>query len=360
MLRAAARGVIPKGLRERFWQARAALQLRVERWKYGPRLLRNYLYDLSRFHTYSSARGATRTREQLAARITMEYHKLEKGMALPAPRPDFGTRTANLVRTHRQTYLNEYGEAPCCDIALQVLFQYRDFLVTANPEPRSKAVDRQIAAINGLEAPAADKEPCFHGGTLRITDPIPEVNFTAFEGFARQRHSVRQFADRPIEPELIRQAIDLARFTPSVCNRQSGRVYVFHDPERRDRVLACQNGNAGFGDTAGAVLIVAADTSCFTTVGERNQGWVDGGLFAMSLVYALHAQGLGTCFLNWSAEHDRDRQLRAAADIRPEDMVITLLAVGHMPPELDVASSARRPLEDFIRSDDSTTPATGH
>ena len=82
---------------------------------------------------------------------------------------------------------------------------------------------------------------------------------------------------------------------------------------------------------------------------ERNQCWIDGGLFAMSLVLGLHAQGLGTCFLNWSKSSPRDRAMRALLKLPPEEVIIVLVAVGHLPDTLEVARSARPPLDSVRR-----------
>src|SRR5690606_31318797 len=62
------------------------------------------------------------------------------------------------------------------------------------------------------------------------------------------RRSVRQFSDHPVSRELIIEAIRLARLCPSVCNRQTVKVYVYTNPDKRAEVLSFQDGNAGFGD----------------------------------------------------------------------------------------------------------------
>lgn len=97
--------------------------------------------------------------------------------------------------------------------------------------------------------------------------------------------------------------------------------------------MSYQNGNSGFGHTVPALFVITSDMRIFEKSGERNQGWVDGGLFAMALVYALHALGLGACMLNWSQDHDQDDALRAAFEI-PDDLL--------------VAQSPRRPVGDVF------------
>ena len=125
-------------------------------------------------------------------------------------------------------------------------------------------------------------------------------------------------------------------------------MYVYLAEEDKKQVLSCQGGNAGFGETVKGVLVVTTDTSRFFSVGERNQCWIDGGLFSMSLVYALHSLGLGSCCLNWSVEKDTDQKLRRITGIPQSEVVIMMIGVGHLPEKLVVARSMRKPLETIL------------
>ena len=171
--------------------------------------------------------------------------------------------------------------------------------------------------------------------------------FREQEGVDAMR-GVSGFEGRRNLVELIERAVRMAQRTPSVCNRQPWKAYAFTDPEQRKNLLSFQNGNRGFGDGAAQLLVVTSDLQHFTSVGERYQGWIDGGLFAMSLVHALHALGLGACMLNWSVTRETDAAMRAAAGIPDSELVIMMVAVGHLPERLRVAFSARKPLSDVL------------
>src|SRR3546814_8739546 len=81
---------------------------------------------------------------------------------------------------------------------------------------------------------------------------------------------------------------------------QASYVYCLQSREIIDRALSLQNGNRGFGHEIPCLLILCTDLSAFDTAGERYQHWIDGGMFSMSLVWALHALGYSSCCLNWS------------------------------------------------------------
>src|SRR3546814_17345465 len=76
------------------------------------------------------------------------------------------------------------------------------------------------------------------------------------------------------------------------------------------------------------LLILCTDLSAFDTAGERYQHWIDGGMFSMSLVWALHALGYSSCCLNWRKTPSEDRKIRKMSPIRPEHRILKLPEVG--------------------------------
>ena len=98
----------------------------------------------------------------------------------------------------------------------------------------------------------------------------------------------------------------------------------------------------------GVVLLVTVDLRQFDLIGERNQGWIDGGLFAMSLVYALHAASLGTCMLNWSEDCKSDKRIRGAFKIPDHEIIITMIGAGHVPHKFEVTASPTPNVEEVL------------
>ena len=136
--------------------------------------------------------------------------------------------------------------------------------------------------------------------------------------------------------------------TPSVCNRQPWRVHAYYDRETIEKVLECQNGNRGFGQLIPCVLLVSVDLSCFEGSIERYQSWIDGGMFSMTLIYALHALSLGAVALNWSASAEQDIRLRNTVPFPDSERIIMLVGVGH--PEVSYLApvSQRRDVSEIL------------
>jgi nitroreductase len=106
---------------------------------------------------------------------------------------------------------------------------------------------------------------------------------------------------------------------------------------------------------AAHVLLVTADLRTFVSSGERNQAFIDGGLYAMSLMYALQARGIASCPLNLGLSFLMDRALRKAAKLPPNENLIMMIAIGYPPDELAIAASARVPTDAMLRFHDLKT-----
>lgn len=86
------------------------------------------------------------------------------------------------------------------------------------------------------------------------------------------------------------------------------------DPEKIATALKIQGGFNGYGMPP-VLLLITSDIRAFMNNGERNEPFVDGGLFSMSLLYALEAYGLAACPLNAMFSLSQDRQTRALLHI---------------------------------------------
>jgi nitroreductase len=71
----------------------------------------------------------------------------------------------------------------------------------------------------------------------------------------------RRFTEEPVAPEILRRALDNARFAPSGGNRQGWRVVVVRDAERRRalRDLYVPSWNAYMEQTGGAQMLRSPD-----------------------------------------------------------------------------------------------------
>ncbi|GGD95778.1 hypothetical protein GCM10011390_13220 [Aureimonas endophytica] len=328
----AARPAAPLGARSQpealRWRTRLAL---------AARLVRNLAYDGGRLWRHSFLTGAA-GREQRRGRMRMDAHFLEYGMSMRDPRRGFGLDRVHRLIDDLERSLESHGPDATTEIMQRTLDAYLAFNADATVD--LDWLRRRLAAL------APQPATGLRGGSETVTrEAIQRDGMIDFLAFAESRHSIRQYAPGPVAPEKIERAVRAAQQSPSSCNRQTCRAYVWTDPALVRRVLALQSGNRGFGAEIAGVAVVASDLSHWGGPDERYQGWVDAGMFAMSLAYGLHAEGLGAVMLNWGEEHKRDKELLALAGLPDSTLVATMIGFGNLPDRLVVPVSQREPLE---------------
>ena len=301
-------------------------------------------YDARRYRKFSSSVTSLDGKHNLAAMITERYHSIEKGLSLPSPRKGFGSRALSDLLKLTGEYRKKYGEDGLTETVSAVLAAYLEFnssLGTPREDiPFLGEIELLISEL-GTATFTAGTRPVVKGDVLRAVDGV-DLNF--FES----RYSVRQFSDMPVSREDIEFATLAAQKSPAVCNRQFGKIYAYTDPAEIARLLSIQGGANGFGDGLTGLAIVTTNLRSYWNDGQRNQAWVDGGLFAMSFMLGLHARGLGAVALNWSKGPGRDQLLRAEADIPQDEVIIMFVGFGNLRDEFRVASSPRLPLDQAL------------
>lgn len=308
------------------------------------RILENYLYDMSRYIIHSASLNHEKTRLNLHGRLVHAYHNIEKGLSLKKPRIGFGKDKVVYLLDLIKKYTTKYGWDSSAAVAVNVLYSYYNF-------NKENGLNNE-ALLNELNEISKGIPPQFNkiksGGTISVTkDQIISASRINFEEFSKKRYSIRNFGSEPVDIEMIKKAVKIAQKTPSVCNRQTSKVYVFSNEKVRE-ILKYQNGNRGFGETIDKVLLVTGSLEYFNGAAERNQAYIDGGMFAMSLVYALHSLEVGTCCLNLSLEKDVDKNLKNAAGIGQDETVIMMIGIGSLPDQLNVAESYRKEIEEVF------------
>lgn len=295
-----------------------------------------FAYDFYRYFKYAAWRkSGENKREYRAVKI---YHRLEKSMSFKNRNTTSGTEAVLALYNfykERETDFNRLGYQE--KIGLKVLSEF-----LADMESNDKRINqvREFCKSFG-------DIPIKSGGVIDYSEKeLLAGKLDSPESFFMSRYSVRDFKQKQVERDVIERAISLALKTPSACSRQAWHVYHIDSREKIDIILSLQNGNRGFGHETPCLLILTADLSAFDTAGERYQHWIDGGMFSMSLVMALHSLGLGSCCLNWNKVFVDDIKLRKLVNIENSHTVMMMLAVGYANDNLKVCCSERSPLNE--------------
>lgn len=300
--------------------------------------------DTARFSRTASLSLFDSDQQRLSSRIMYNVHALEKGLARNHDfRAGFGRKA--LIN------LND----------AMILYQDKNFDTEGFPYDEGIAVlnsytklhldlGQDVGFLTELIDPSLFDATSVRnaGGSKKIRKLDKSSNsHKNFRDLALGRSSVREFSGEPIDYEHVMDSISIALKTPSVCNRQGWQIYWVDDKTKAAEVLRHQRG-FGYREMPEVLLCVTVSNSTFLSPVERNQGFVDGGLFAMSLLYALEYRGLAAVPLNACLYSKAQNEIRKIMAIADSDVIVMFIAIGHFPVESKVPISARRSLEDVV------------
>lgn len=300
-------------------------------------------YRFSRFGGWRTDLSSQAERNYYAVKI---YHSLEKSMSFLDNNPDSGWANAELIVNVIQKAI-EYGNIGYHDThAYYVLKEFVELNSLRSNNPLSKIVKKRFEALNF----PIDTDLRLNNGVINLSaKDISKGKIEKPNEFFYTRYSIREFSLERLDKSVVDRAIDLALKTPSACNRQPWHVYHLTEKSDIEKALSLQTGNRGFSQTIQDLLIICTDLRAFNPGSERYQHWIDGGMFAMSVVYALHSLGAASCCLNWSHQGRTDRKLRELIPcISDPHTVIMMLAVGNVRENNQLCVSPRRALKEVV------------
>ena len=300
-------------------------------------LVVNGLIDLVVYTTHSGL--IFRNREKtIGALITFNYHSIEKGLSMPVIKYGFGQEKIKLLIRMIKDYIkNDYNVYYSQFIAAcSVLAKYYLFHADAKYDISRFFKDADYQIIRRY----SDSNI---GGSTEIDGKsyFGEVR-SDYINFSKSRHSIRNFNSIPVDVNKIENAVNLAKYCPSACNRQSSKVYLVQNKLVISEILKIQQGINATSDFIYQLLVVTSNRSYFFTSGERNQHFIDGGIFLHSLLLALHYEQIAACPLHWSLNYREDNKIKKIVGLSDGEKVIALVAIGNVEAKFKVPASHRK------------------
>lgn len=291
----------------------------------------------NKYQKFSFVDGSCTDEKQFEASITRLYHTVEKGLSYLNYRPGFGKENVEALVRSLEQYSKQYSvDKFFYQTALSVLDEY----VRKNTEHgvENKELSKRISALPGKKNEA--------GGAIKFV-PLSseELSKANYKELVETRHSIRHFSDKPVELERVENAVKLAQYTPSACNRQGWKTYIVNDKAILREVLKNQNGNRGFGQEFDKLLVVVGDLRCFNRDREVFQVYIDGGMYAMRVLDSLYYERIASVPLSASLMKEQEENVRELLKLDPAEVLIMFIGIGNYPDECQTTRSERKPAE---------------
>ncbi len=150
----------------------------------------------------------------------------------------------------------------------------------------------------------------------------------------RQRRSIRDFQEKPVEREKIIACLEAARLAPSACNSQPWRFIVVDDTNLKNKLSQAAFSSIyalnSFCQKAPVIVVVISEKGKFITrIGGMFRGTryylIDIGIAIEHFVLQAEELGLGSCWIGWFNE----RAVKQVLDIPHYKKIDILIALGY-------------------------------
>lgn len=139
------------------------------------------------------------------------------------------------------------------------------------------------------------------------------------------RRSIRKFTAQPVDPALVRTALEAAMSAPSAGNAQPWHFVLVHRRELLDAVPGF-HPHAAMTRQAQAGVLVCAEPA----LEKYPDNWPsDCGAATQNLLLALHAQGLGAVWVGVWPKPDRMENFRNLLGIPQAVVPFSWIPIGH-------------------------------
>ncbi|MDM1094745.1 nitroreductase family protein [Myroides odoratimimus] len=311
-------------------------------------LLLNYFVDLKNFKKYAVL-FERKDLFQKETDLILNYHGLEKGMLHSEMKARFAqNRVLVLHELLKEEELNCNVKRSQIKVGYQLMCKYYEIHKEKNINIDDFFTEEQYQFYKKILGSNynVDFEGVYSFNKSLFYNDVTKLDFSRF---AYSRKSIRNYTGEKISIDRIEKVIELANTSPSVCNRQASNIYLVEDADKVNKLLQLQGGFRGFDKDVKQLLVVTNDRKYYYTVGERNQLYIDGGIYLMNLLYALHYYKIGNCPANWGKCYGDENKAISLLKISKSEKIICLIVIGEAKESFRTTLSLRRPINENFK-----------
>lgn len=305
---------------------------------------KEYLYDINFFMSYRMFASLDNKGNGLGYSIIFNTHTLEKGLSHFDLRPFGEKKIETLIDLlKKQQNFKNYERLFSFINGINSLREYKKVYEEHKwiYKKEYKEVSKFLKEYKNIKSQKA-------GAYILTKEELKNDYDIDYSKFIKSRHSTRNYKNMPLKMEDIKNAIDMAKYSPSACNRQYIKVHYYPKGKMRKNVIDYSIGKGGLYLEGVNTFIITFDTNGLSGDGERNQGYFNAGLFATNFVNALHSLGIGTCFIQFSNSVEAEEKLKNLNKIPSNERIAVILFAGYYDKKSIFCVSPRKDFKEYF------------
>lgn len=312
------------------------------------KLILDYINDFKLYRRYSTVFSVTGF-ENKESILILNYHGVEKGLLHETIKPKFAKDRIKIMHDLLVDHeiLTRIDESQIF-IGYKIAIEYYELHEKMKIDISDYFTKDQYLKYVNLTNTIENHE--FISGVQKLSFNDFYADHKDFYHFSRSRKSIRSFTGDKVDFDIIRKVIELSNTAPSVCNRQASRVYLLENKQKINECLNIQGGFTGFSQNVNQLMILTTDRSYFYSTGERNQLYIDGGIYLLNLLYALHFYKVAACPANWGKDFTEDNKVRKVIEIPESEQIICMIPIGIAQDEISYTLSYRRTADEVLKT----------
>lgn len=156
------------------------------------------------------------------------------------------------------------------------------------------------------------------------------MEYSELRELMQKRVSLRTYLEKDVSDGDIEKLVDLARWAPTSCNRQSWKVIVVRKGTKIfDMVARANFGGVGFANNAPVLLFVTVDLRTYDMPREMNFPVNDGSIVASYFMLCATSLGLDTCWVSWQAALKTKKKIYEELKLESYLFPICVLTLGY-------------------------------
>lgn len=181
------------------------------------------------------------------------------------------------------------------------------------------------------------------------------MNIDEFLKLVHQRSSCREYLEREVPDDMIRNCLEAARCAPSACNKQPWRFVIVKDAELRRFI--CENAllpgiPMPWMKCVPVIVVLCAERQFVThqvapLISGVNYDLLDIGIAGEHFVLAAEAQGLGTCWIGWFRAKPLHRELKIPRSVK----ILSLISLGFPEFPVEVNEKQKKSVNEIAFAD---------